>query len=557
MPISLSRSLPRYKGTTKKLDFPERPKCKYCKRSMKIVKTTKPKPMVGLHENYHVQNVYYQCGQALCKGGDEPYTTPENTINPPKSHYDYEVYAKVCHLRWKNKLTYEEIVTEMEDSFGILINHSMIEKILKIYEIACSNKYKPEYIKKIKKNGGVLLTIDGMKPLKGNLGLYTTCDYSTGLTIHSKRLESESTIKITEFLTIAKNRIEKELGVLVIGIISDALPAQRKAIEKVFLGVPHCLCHYHFYNLVFKAPKQLDNSLMTQTRKYLRKLYYLNKTKLYANQGKFWEPEYSFTKEILEALRSLSNWKNRPKDPYFVGLELFSRLNDIYLILNQCIEDLDTYEGDFKDKNIIQGLFLKLKELIESNTDAIRELETIRSYLAEIKTILDKNDNSAEEALKELESYCKTLGELCSRKNCGLIETEFIEDLSKFVETKGPQLFNYKRIEGAPRTNNSHELTFKQLKHFLRRVIGFQAAKHYLLSHGERIVFIMPKEAFKGILEILKSIDHHEARKLIESERVSRNSIRIIIHDPNKWVSKLEDFKKKWIELLEWINVRN
>jgi hypothetical protein len=44
----------------------------------------------------------------------------------------------------------------------------------------------------------------------------------------------------------------------------------------------------------------------------------------------------------------------------------------------------------------------------------------------------------------------------------------------------------------------------------------------------------MPKEAFKGILEILKSIDHHEARKLIESERVSRNSIRIIIHDPNK-----------------------
>jgi len=137
---------------------------------MKIVKTTKPKPMVGLHENYHLQNVYYQCGQALCKGGDEPYRTPENTINSPKSHYDYEMYAKACHLRWKNKLTYEEIVTEMEDSFGILINHSMIEKILKIYEIACSNKYKPEYIEKIKKNGGVLLTIDGMKPLKGNLG---------------------------------------------------------------------------------------------------------------------------------------------------------------------------------------------------------------------------------------------------------------------------------------------------------------------------------------------------------------------------------------------------
>lgn len=155
-----------------------------------------------------------------------------------------------------------------------------------------------------------------MKPLKGNPGLYTTCDYSTDLVLHSKRLKSESMVKIVDFLTTTKNRIEKELGVLVIGIISDALPAQRKAIEKVFPGVPHCLCHYHFYNLVFKAPKQLDNSLMTQTRKFLRNLYYLNKTKNYANQGKFWEPEFSFTKEILETLRSLSNWKKRPKDPF-------------------------------------------------------------------------------------------------------------------------------------------------------------------------------------------------------------------------------------------------
>jgi len=89
------------------------------------------------------------------------------------------------------------------------------------------------------------------------------------------------------------------------------------------------------------------------------------------------------------------------------------------------------------------------------------------------------------------------------------------------------------------------------LKHFLRRIIGFHTTKHYILSQGEHIVFIKPAEGFEGFLEILKSIDRREARKLIESERISRSSIRLIFHDPNKWVSKLEEFKKKWMELLE------
>ena len=192
MPVSLSRRLPRFNGTSIILDFPERPICEHCKKPMRIVSSPKPKLIVGLRENYEVRKVYYRCGQALCPGGDEPYITPKNPLYPSKSHYDYEIYAKVAELRWKYKLTYEEIVKEMEDQFGILINHSMIEKILKIYEIGCSEKYKPEYTEKINMNGGILLTIDGMKPLKGNKPLYAAFDYFTGLTIHAKRLKSES-----------------------------------------------------------------------------------------------------------------------------------------------------------------------------------------------------------------------------------------------------------------------------------------------------------------------------------------------------------------------------
>lgn len=557
MPISVSKYLPRHNGTTKIIDLDERPICKYCKNPMKIVTTSIVGPIVGLTENYDIQKRYYKCGKALCHGGEESPIKPKNVIYPTKSDYDYEVYAKVAEFRWNRKLTYEEIIKQMEKDFGIVLNLATTERMLKTYEIGCSQKYKPEYVKKIQANGGVLLTIDGMKPLKGNPPLYTTRDEFTGLKIHSKRLTSESKVQIKEYLIDAKQRIETELGVEVIGIISDALPTQRKAIAEVFPGVPHCLCHYHFYNYVFKAPKDLDSNLMTQTRKFLRGLYFLNKEKIYANQGNHWEPKFSFTKEVLTILRSLSNWKPRPKDPFFVGAELFSRLTDVNFLLQEFIAEIDAAGKHFEDEKVIREVYIKIKEFIEANQDKKRELEMIKVHLSEIKDILDEEEASAENALDLLEGYCKKLAKLQLRKDCGLVEAQFIEELTKYVETKGELLFNYKQIEGAPKTNNLHELSFKQLKHFLRKIIGFRTAKSYLLSHGEYIIFVDPQESFKGILEIFKNMDYEKAREQIRSERTSRDSIRFIMHDLIKWNSKLQDLKQKAHELIKWLFMKN
>jgi hypothetical protein len=557
MTPSVSKYLPRHNGTTKTIGFDERPICRHCEKPLKIVSSTVVGPIVGLTENYNVQKYYYQCGQALCDGGEDKPIQARNTIYPPKSDYDYEVHAKVAEFRWKHKLTYEEIIARMQKDFGIILNLATTERMLKSYEIGCSQKYKPEYMQKIQENSGILLTIDGMQPLKGNSPLYTTRDEFTGLKIHAKRLTSESTKQIKEVLLAAKQRIETELEVEVIGIMSDAHPKQRKAIAEVFPGVPHCLCHYHFYKYVFKAPKDLDSNLMTQTRKFLRHLYYLNKEKLYDNQGKYWEPESSFTKELLKVLTALSNWKPRPNDPIFVGVELFSRLNDVLVLLEDLIPKIDAVGTPFEDENVIRGLYLKIKEYIRANQDKKRELDVIKSYLANIKDILDDEKASADTALRLMENYCKKLTTRQLRNDCGLVETQFIEELTNYVETKGELLFNYKRIEGAPKTNNLHELSFKQLKHFLRKIIGFRTAKSFLLSHGEHIIFVDPKESFEGILYIFKHMDHAKARELIRSERTSRDSIRFVMHDLMKWNLKLDDLKQKADVLLDWIITKN
>lgn len=54
-----------------------------------------------------------------------------------------------------------------------------------------------------------------------------------------------------------------------------------------------------------------------------------------------------------------------------------------------------------------------------------------------------------------------------------------------------------------PTTINFHELKFKQLKHFLRRIIGHKAAKWYFLTHGEYSVYVNPKESREDMTQII------------------------------------------------------
>ena len=105
---------------------------------MNIATTSIVGPIVGLTENYNVQKRYYQCGKALCKGGEETPIKPKNSIYPSKSDYDYEVHSKVVEYRWRRKFTYEEIIIDMEKDFGIILNLATIERMLKTYEIGCS-----------------------------------------------------------------------------------------------------------------------------------------------------------------------------------------------------------------------------------------------------------------------------------------------------------------------------------------------------------------------------------------------------------------------------------
>ncbi|HUY00764.1 MAG TPA: hypothetical protein VMV49_14480 [Candidatus Deferrimicrobium sp.] len=525
---------------------------------MKIVYHGKPVMRVGLRENYEISNAYYRCGRLLCPGAHDPLIRAPNPHCADFDEYDYEVKAKVCELRWTQRLTHEEIVTEMDRLYGIKINHSVIEITLKMYELGCAEKYRLDYFRRIHARGGVLLQVDAMKPLKGSNALYAAHDYYTGLSLSSKHLPREGQTEIENFLKKLEIYLTG-LGIAILGVISDAHVAQSKAIEAVFgPDIPHSLCHYHFFNLILKKPKELDSHLLTTLRKNLRGAYYIQKYRKNLKGNSSVTEEIPFIEHLLHDLYTLSNWHPRKKDPAFSGLTYSQRIQEITLALGEYVLDLDRHLVvlETQDERQIRKLTLKLQELLEPIQEDVIELQRIKAHLQELSEILEDTEETAEEGSDRLRKFTVSLNSRSKSKSCGPIEREFITQLDNFVKTKGTKLFNYRLIPDAPRTNNGQELAFKQLKHLLRRIIGYNAANNYLLAHGERMLFVNPKESFQRIVEILKEMDWTTDRKRIQVERTKRNATIHIMHDSLRWMNELNVLGEKWALLKKQLPIR-
>ena len=277
--------------------------------------------------------------------------------------------------------------------------------------------------------------------------------------------------------------------------------------------------------------------MVTQIREELRKMYDLKQFSFKVQINAVEASQYAKLARFLEPLVELSNWRRKPKDPCFIGIELVDRITDILIRLNTLQTKVQEGKIPFskRDTKVLHRITEKVQTILNQELSAVEELKRIRNHLTSIVKVMDEPNVTAFEGLKNMQQICETLRpSLISLPPSG-VEAQFITALLKFVDTKGTLLFNYRKIQGGPTTNNDLELRFKQLKHFLRRTIGQAAAKEYLMMHGERIFYVNPKESEDQILEILRAMDQTEARKQIRLDRRSADRIGLVMHDDIRW----------------------
>lgn len=541
MSTALAKNASRNDGEIKKISLDSPPLCTGCKRPMGICKRATV-ILVGLNSTYQVSIPTYGCRKKDCPQSMKSLITPPNPFAAPRMTYDFEVQGEVALLRWKEHSTYKEISEKMKDRFNISIDHYAVETILKSYEIACAKTYRQSTINQIHQNHGALICVDVMEPLKGKHGLLVAHEYWTGLTLGVIKMSNGKKETYELFFKGLRKRIEIELGIPILGIISDAHPTQRKAIESIFKDIPHCVCHYHFYNYVIRDAKLADSGIVTQIRTTLRKNYDIKQFNIHCISHTLTRSQYEVLQPLFEPIVELSNWSRKPKDPCFTGLELYHRLSDIteqFQFLKSRVDN-GIIQLPKHSRKVVNRFIIVLEEILATFRELIDDLNEIQMHLTEMVDILAQTEYNASGGLKKMLQFSDNLKFTALENPRDGVASLFVKELIKYIETKGMLLFNYRSIPGAPSTNNFQELKFKQLKHFLRRVIGHAAAKDYLMVHGERILFVNPEESRENILAIFKNCNQQEAREEIRVNRRSMDRWAIIMHNRVRWGDRIQ-----------------
>jgi len=149
-------------------------------------------------------------------------------------------------------------------------------EILYLFEAYCtllraSSEAKDdlEWLAQVKKNGGIIVSVDGIQPEKGNETVYVVRDALTGRVLAAEQVTSSETEGMKALLApVVALGVERKVKVL--GTITDAEVCELKALEALWPEAPHQVCQFHALRDASKSAYERDKQVKTAMRKQLQ-----------------------------------------------------------------------------------------------------------------------------------------------------------------------------------------------------------------------------------------------------------------------------------------------
>jgi len=126
-------------------------------------------------------------------------------------------------------------------------------------------KEDQEWLDLVKKNGGILVSIDGIQPDQGNETIYLVRDGLTGRLLTAENATESSAERMKQILAPVL-----ALDITVLGTISDAQKAEIKALVELWPDVPHQTCHFHALRDAGELAMAQDRQVKKEIRKKLQ-----------------------------------------------------------------------------------------------------------------------------------------------------------------------------------------------------------------------------------------------------------------------------------------------
>jgi hypothetical protein len=116
----------------------------------------------------------------------------------------------------------------------------------------------------VEKNGGIIVSVNGIQPENGNETVYLVRDALTGHVRASENVMSSETAVMKTLLSPVA-----ALDVKVLLTITDAQESKLMAVEQLWPEVPHQVCQFHALRAASKSAFEADRKVKTAMRKQL------------------------------------------------------------------------------------------------------------------------------------------------------------------------------------------------------------------------------------------------------------------------------------------------
>jgi hypothetical protein len=248
---------------------PEIEKCPYCKSKLEYCHTVSKKTISTLSGVITIVNMGYRCSNINCSHSNTVYRSAQaEQLSMKHITYGMDVIAHVGQLRFKEHKTRKEIM-DILNAEGVSVSERHVQKLYERYAVllrASAENYAKEKLKKVTEiHGGIILSMDGVQPEKGNETLYVIREVLSGTIVAAKNVKSSSSEELMEFI-----KPILEYGFPILGFVSDGQQSIRLAFEKLSPDTPYQYCQFHYLKDIAKPVVDNDRKLKTNIKKKLR-----------------------------------------------------------------------------------------------------------------------------------------------------------------------------------------------------------------------------------------------------------------------------------------------
>ena len=197
----------------------------------------------------------------------------EGRLALPQHEAGLDVIALIGALRHRQHRSLPEIHQHLAGLGVELCPRSTLNLLRRYDELVAASLADPERLGRLLgPQRRLILAIDGLQPHKGHEVLWVVRETLSGQVLLARAMLSARVEDLTELLQEVKGAIERLAPETpqVAALISDGQSTIRRAVARVFPGIPHQLCQFHYLREAARPAFEADRAAKKELKKQVR-----------------------------------------------------------------------------------------------------------------------------------------------------------------------------------------------------------------------------------------------------------------------------------------------